>query len=213
MRQRSRSRLYWAPSLRSQYAFHASAFNNSSIGDGVLGVCFENNSPVYTRRAILLSGLQQWGAAKNITLNSNGRCDNDGSNVLVQWDAGDCSGSVITLAWVVPGSYTNVYSNAWLFYNSNCGSGLYWWGGTNPVPSGQFDAYSLAIHEMGHAYGVAHTPVDELGEQIMESNVPCISDSNRYTSLSQDDADGIRARYPGLGDTAATFGVSVGCIS
>lgn len=195
------------------YALLGGAYNNASIGDGVLGVCFANNTPVYTHRAILMSGLRQWGTAKNITLSSNGRCDNDGSNLQVGWAAGDCTGPTIVLAWVVPGSYTNVYSTAWLNYNANCGSNFYWWGGTNPVPSGQFDAYSIATHEMGHAYGVAHTPIAEAGEQVMEPDAPCIANSNRYTSLSDDDADAIRARYPGLVDTAAAFNLSAGCIN
>jgi Matrixin len=194
------------------YVFHVWGYNNWSIGDGVLGVCFENNSPVYTHRSILMSGLRQWGLAKNITLESNGRCDNDFSNVLVGWEGGDCTEPVITLAWTVPGNPTGLYSEAWINYNANCGPGKFWWGGTNPVPHGQFDAYSLATHEMGHAYGIAHTQ-GAAGEQIMEPSAACISNSNRFTSLSADDAEAIRWKYGGLGNTGAVFGLNAPCIN
>lgn len=160
-----------------------------------------------------MSGLRKWGDAKNIRLDSLGRCDNDRSNVLVGWHPMGCSGYTIPLALTVPGSTTTVYSQATIYYNSDCGQNRYWWGGTLPVPSGQFDAYSLATHEMGHAYGIAHTPSGVAGQQIMEADIPCIAASNRYTSLSQDDADAIRARYTGVSNVPASFPMGVGCIN
>jgi len=200
--------LLLAPSA-SAYEFTNGAYNNSSIGDGVLGVCFENNSPVYTHRAILLSGLQQWGTAKNITLNSNGRCDNDGSNVEVLWESGGLA-CWQALAWVPLRSVT--YSSIPVNFNPNCGEGAFWWGGTNPVPNDKVDAYSSAFHEMGHAYGLHHED-DLAGQQLMESSTPCIITTHgRVTAMSDDDADGIRLRYQGLGDTGTTFNSSLSCI-
>lgn len=201
------------PNSVSGYVLYqpAGAYNNASIADGELFACFHNNTPVYTHRAILMSGLRKWGDAIVVDVESNGRCDMDGSNVEVWWDGqpfdNDC-------AWGYAGVPipSSTYSTTQVYFNASCGAGAFWWGGTNPVPNGQIDAYSTAIHEMGHAYGLNHTEWFIFGLQVLEESTSCILDSKRLTSLSADDAAGIRARYPGLLSTGNAFNGSAGCI-
>jgi hypothetical protein len=187
-----------SPDTATAWSHIGSAYNNASIADGELFACFQNNTPVYTHRGILMSGLRKWGDAIIIQIESLGRCDNDGSNVQV-WYSGQPFGNSCGSTW--SGSFVpqqGTYSQIDIYFNASCGAGKFWWGGTNPVPNGQIDAYSTIMHEMGHAYGLDESQFFILTEQVMEANSGCVNGSKRFANLSSDDADGLRQRYLGL---------------
>lgn len=190
-----------------------SSFNNSSIGDGVLGVCFENNTPVYTNRSIIMSGIQQWTQAIHLQFVSNGRCDGDGSNIHVRWDnhSGGCGGPGEVNGWVDP--MPQLYSSVAIHFNSDCaqfGSDfMHDWGGSLPVSDTKADAYTLATHEAGHALGIGHSEECNAqgcwGTTTTQNVMDWDAGNGTRWLMSQDDANAIRFKYPGLGSTGLSF--------
>jgi len=57
------------------------------------------------------------------------------------------------------------------------------------------DLESVAVHELGHVLGLDHQP--DIANSVM---YPYIGDGDIYRTLDQDDIDGIRAIYPGIGN-------------
>lgn len=198
------------PQPTAAYEFNGDWFTNSAIGDGNVTICFEAGTPVYTNRSTISLGVQYWNETVELTVTSTGGCDgsNDSSNIRIWWtdwgsgDTCDGAGGVsdqIAWRWLEFGGY----SSTDIHFNSDC-DGLFHWSVNLPVPNDRYDAQSVAAHESGHAYGLAHS--NNGNDNLMDAGGP---NGNVFwgvrCGLSDDDRDGFVARYPGLTPTGAGF--------
>jgi Matrixin len=204
-------------------------FFNSAIadsdGDGIhdLHICFEGGTPVHTNRSAISLGAQQWGYVSGVA---------SGAHKVELISLGSsCAGANVQFLWGnIPGEPPNRctandalagteapltgYSLAKIHFNHRCS----WdWGTTAPVAEGFYDAWSVAAHEMGHAYGINHSCGG--GVCFIAIMLPTITDlcgqafGVRYGGLSAHDAFDIRQRYGGVPDTAKNFPGDPGCVT
>lgn len=68
---------------------------------------------------------------------------------------------------------------------------LWYWGTSTTVPSGKFDAQSVAAHEFGHCVSLNHSGASA---DTMYASIPIQNSSKR--TLTTHDADGIKVMYP-----------------
>lgn len=86
------------------------------------------------------------------------------------------------------------------------GADFVWTASADPE-TGRYDIESVALHEIGHTLGLAHSPV------AVASLFPRLgSGSRRARKLSSDDIAGVTAIYPG-GNSAANRGAITGVVS
>ena len=143
---------------------------------------------LWDRQALIFGGIYLWGQATTLGVLHLGTCDaSDPWEVQVKETAHVCDG---TQAWWIPiGQAPNGNrSKGYINFNTSC------------YPNMNFKA--VAAHEMGHAHGLDHTNLTGgTTHEIMDSpeGRDCV------TQLSIDDADGIRARYPGWARNGVGF--------
>lgn len=175
-------------------------FTNSAILDGNLTVCFEWGTPVYTNRAVVMDGLRYWGNVHAVSLSSLGSCTGKTANVHVLWDNnlwGQTEGCELGKDIAQTGDPGGGYVSIGIVYNSWCS---WHWGGT-PIPNDRHDSYTVAVHEMGHAYGLGHDNVGD-NTSIMD---PVLNKGIRVNLISYEDASAMQAKYPGIADKSGVW--------
>jgi hypothetical protein len=193
-------------------------YGNSAIADGNLTMCFEASSPVYDWRATIVAGGQKWSQAIQLTWTSTGACDaGDQSNIQVFWTRGSTldyrcpsqpnDGRTPVWAWAQEVGGSGYYTRK-IHFNEDCGAGAFYWRQSLLSSNGTQDVESLALHEYGHVLGLDHPPADGIS-QIMDNQ----GFGGKRCGLSQDDANGIRARYPGLTPTNTVFPTNMSCVT
>lgn len=197
------------------YLLHNAWFNTSAIdtnGDGRfdLSVCYglSTTDPIYVNRSALSLGIAQWADASLGAFSSNGICNGDGSNIQVVWKANTICVSGSNMLFGSTQAKSGGYSTIEIYFNTKCqDDGIYDWGGT--ISAGKRSAVSTLLHEVGHALGIRHSDVNTAAMHDLGPD-HCSTFGQRY-SLSRDDAEGFRDRYPGIADTAIVFPNIAGC--
>ena len=82
-----------------------------------------------------------------------------------------------------------------IFFNS-----AFAWSTSAAGEAGRFDVETIALHEIGHILGLAHSNVN--GSVMF----PSVSSNFTKRALTQDDIDGVRSLYPGCGTPLTPIG-------
>jgi hypothetical protein len=131
-------------------------YDDAVISDGTLYACFEADTPVYENREILIDAFNTWSQALDILVLSLGSNCGPlyGQNIEVLWEElGSECGQPPTLADTTTIASAGEYSNATIRFNEHCEEQFYW-GSSDVIPPGDYDAFYTALHEMGHALGL-----------------------------------------------------------
>jgi hypothetical protein len=190
--------------------FFSSAIDTDQNGSADLGVCYDwNPSPIFVNRAQVDEEIERWHQASYGSFTTIGNCSLFAEIRFGHDDFGPCQ----------PGNGTDAgtqdkgnvgYSSIWIYYNVQCYPHLDWYD-TDGIDPGKISALAVALHEVGHALGLNHSTV---ANAVMNDGGPdnCSIVGNDLT-LALDDANGYRARYPGIADTGTSFPPSAGCVN
>jgi hypothetical protein len=202
-----------APGPAAAYGLNGGHFsmNSDGLGDGDLDVCFEYQGDfnVAYNRQVIMNGVGIWGAALDLNFTNLGNSCGT-ANVQFTWEVSSsdptCAGNQI--AWVNDAGANDTFKH--IYFNQACAN-FQWTGGSTPIAYGYMDPESVAMHEVGHAFGLAHgSPT-----RIMNLTSSCYwSTQVQYDAthnISQDDANGIRSLYTSI-DKSGSWPSEISCI-
>lgn len=203
-----------APVAAVDYSYNGGSFsmNSDGLGDGDLDVCFENQGDftVAYNRQVIMNGVGIWGVALDLGFTDMGfNCF--GANVQFTWEYNSSDPTCAAtpgVAWVNDFGSGDTFKH--IYYNQACAN-FQWTGGSTPIAYGWMDPESIAMHEVGHAFGMGH---DAQSPRIMLLSTSCFwSRQVQYDAthtISQSDFN-IGNLYPAI-DKSGSFPQYISCI-
>lgn len=129
----------------------------------------------------------EFAPAGNTACNANGS-GTDGINCIVWTTATSDTGNALATAFQWVNSGTNQFSEVDIIFWGQTTTNNFFWS-LNPASNNEFDVESVALHELGHAFGLGH---EGCCDAIMN---PTFGPLSQKRTLRQDDMDGINAIY------------------
>jgi len=191
--------------------YNSSAIDTDGNGQADLSVCYgvHLSDAVYVNRAQVDQEIEQWHQASVGAFSSNGSCGNDNSNIQMYYaDFGYCEPGSPSILGATENLGNTGYSIKKIWFNSQCLDDFDWYD-TDGIDANKFSALAVALHEVGHALGLGHSSVS--GAVMYQFGPVNCSPLEHDWRLAYDDAQGYRARYPGIIDTSTSFPPVAGC--